>query len=82
MPSGESVKPGPPLPSDLLGELLPLVGEINDVLDPDALLSAIATQLRRIVDYRLLDIFLPGRTGSSIPPTSRAIRRRRRAASV
>jgi sigma-B regulation protein RsbU (phosphoserine phosphatase) len=55
------------MPSDLLGELLPLVGEINNVLDPDALLSAIATQLRRIVDYRLLDIFLPGPDGVLFP---------------
>ncbi len=67
MRPGESVKPGPPLPSELLGELLPLVGEINAVLDPDALLSAIATQLRRIVDYRLLDIFLPGPDGLLFP---------------
>src|SRR5262249_10306561 len=63
----ESVKPGPPLPSEILGELLPLVREINAVLDPEALLPAIATQLRRIVGYRLLDIFLPGPDGLLYP---------------
>jgi sigma-B regulation protein RsbU (phosphoserine phosphatase) len=65
--SAQSLKTGPPLPGELLGELLPLVGEINAVLDPDALLSAIAKQLRRIVDYRLLDIFLPGSDGVLVP---------------
>ncbi len=55
------------MPSELLGELLPLVGEINAVLDPDALLSAIAKQLHRIVDYRILDIFLPGSDGDLVP---------------
>jgi sigma-B regulation protein RsbU (phosphoserine phosphatase) len=63
----ESVKHGPPLPGELLAELLPLVGEINAVLDPDELLSAIARQLRRIVDYRILDIFLPEADGSLKP---------------
>jgi sigma-B regulation protein RsbU (phosphoserine phosphatase) len=65
--SADSLKSGPPLPSELLGELLPLVGEINAVLDPDELLSAIAKQLRRIVDYRILDIFLPGSDGDLVP---------------
>jgi sigma-B regulation protein RsbU (phosphoserine phosphatase) len=55
------------LPSELLADLLPLVGEINAVLDPDELLSAIAKQLRRIVDYRILDIFLPATDGSLVP---------------
>jgi sigma-B regulation protein RsbU (phosphoserine phosphatase) len=63
----ESVKHGPPLPGELLAELLPLVGEINAVLDPDELLSAIARQLRRIVDYRILDIFLPQPDGTLVP---------------
>ena len=63
----ESVKHGPPLPGELLAELLPLVGEINAVLDPDELLSAIARQIRRIVDYRILDIFLPQPDGSLAP---------------
>jgi sigma-B regulation protein RsbU (phosphoserine phosphatase) len=48
-----------PLPGELLAELLALVGDVNRVLDPDALLPAIARNLRRIVDYRVLDIFLP-----------------------
>jgi phosphoserine phosphatase RsbU/P len=65
--SADSLKSGPPLPGELLGELLPLVGEINAVLDPDELLSAIAKQLRRIVDYRILDIFLPGGDGDLVP---------------
>jgi sigma-B regulation protein RsbU (phosphoserine phosphatase) len=63
----ESVKPGPPLPGELLAELLPIVGELNAVLEPDALLSAIAVQLRRIVDYKILDIFLPEPDGSLVP---------------
>ena len=67
MRSADGLKSGPPLPGELLGELLPLVGEINAVLDPDELLSAIAKQLRRIVDYRILDIFLPGSEGDLVP---------------
>jgi phosphoserine phosphatase RsbU/P len=63
----DSVKHGPPLPGELLAELLPLVGEINAVLDPDELLSAIARQLRRIVDYQILDIFLPQPDGTLMP---------------
>jgi sigma-B regulation protein RsbU (phosphoserine phosphatase) len=63
----DSVKHGPPLPGELLAELLPLVGEINAVLDPDELLSAIARKLRRIVDYRILDIFLPEPDGTLRP---------------
>lgn len=67
MRSAEDLKPGPPLPSELLAELLPLVGEINAVLDPDELFSAIAKKLRRVVDYRILDIFLPGPEGALVP---------------
>ncbi len=67
MPPAQGLKSGPPLPSELLAELLPLVGEINTVLDPDALFSAIAKQLRRIVDYRILDIFLPAGDGDLVP---------------
>jgi len=63
----DAVKSGPPLPGELLAELLPLVGEINAVLDPDELLSAIARKLRRIVDYRILDIFLPQPDGTLTP---------------
>jgi sigma-B regulation protein RsbU (phosphoserine phosphatase) len=63
----DGVKHGPPLPGELLADLLPLVGELNAVLDPDELLSAIARQIRRIVDYRILDIFLPQPDGSLVP---------------
>jgi sigma-B regulation protein RsbU (phosphoserine phosphatase) len=63
----EGVKHSPPLPGELLAELLLLVGEINSVLDPDELLSAIAQQLRRIVDYKILDIFLPDADGVLSP---------------
>jgi hypothetical protein len=48
----------------LLGELLPIVAEISAVLDPEQLMPAIAGQLRRIVDYRILDIFLPEPDGT------------------
>jgi len=61
------VKTGPPVPGELLAELLPIVGEINSVLDPEELLSAIARQLRRIVDWKILDIFLPGPDGALVP---------------
>jgi len=43
------------------------VGEVNSVLDPDELLPAIARKLRRIVDYRILDIFLPDPEGFLVP---------------
>jgi sigma-B regulation protein RsbU (phosphoserine phosphatase) len=56
-----------PLPGELLPDLLALVGEINGVLDPDELLPAIARNLRRIVDYRILDIFLPDPEGYLAP---------------
>jgi hypothetical protein len=57
----------PALPGQLLAELLPIVGEISAVLDPGELLPAIAQQLRRIVDYRILDIFLPDKDGVLVP---------------
>jgi sigma-B regulation protein RsbU (phosphoserine phosphatase) len=56
-----------PLPSEILADLLALVGEINAVLDPDELLPTIARNLRRIVDYRILDIFLPDPDGFLAP---------------
>jgi sigma-B regulation protein RsbU (phosphoserine phosphatase) len=65
--SSESVENSPPLPEALLAELLPIVGEIGSVLDPDALLPTIARQLRRVVDYKLLDIFLPEKDGTLVP---------------
>ncbi|PYQ02191.1 MAG: serine/threonine protein phosphatase [Acidobacteria bacterium] len=65
--SPESAEKSPALPGALLSELLPIVGEIGSVLDPDALLPTIARQLRRVVDYKLLDIFLPEKDGSLTP---------------
>ena len=62
-----TLKPGPPVPGELLAELLPIVREINAVLDADELLPVIARELRRIVDYRILDIFLPEPDGTLRP---------------
>ncbi len=62
-----ALKAHPPLPGDILADLLPIVREISSVLDPDALLPAIARQLKRIVDYRILDIFLPQGDGLLYP---------------
>jgi sigma-B regulation protein RsbU (phosphoserine phosphatase) len=55
------------LAGDALAELLPIVAEINEVLDPEALLPKIAEKVRRILDYRILDIFLPAPDGSLLP---------------
>jgi sigma-B regulation protein RsbU (phosphoserine phosphatase) len=63
----KSAKPTPALPSEVLADLLPIVSEINAVLDPDALLRTIATQVRRIVNYRIMDIFLPEADGVLVP---------------
>jgi phosphoserine phosphatase RsbU/P len=62
-----TAKAKPALPGQLLAELLPIVGEISAVLDPGELLPAIAQQLRRILDYRILDIFLPEADGTLVP---------------
>ena len=43
------------------------MAEISAVLDPEELMPAIARQLRRIVDYRMLDIFLPEPDGTLVP---------------
>jgi hypothetical protein len=67
VPPPPGVKTVPPLPGELLADLLALVGEINAVLDPDELLPTIARKLRRIVDYRILDIFLPDPEGFLAP---------------
>jgi phosphoserine phosphatase RsbU/P len=56
-----------PLTAELLGRLLPIVGEINAVLDPDQLLPTIARELRRLFDYQMLDIFLPDAGGALSP---------------
>ncbi|MCL4817641.1 MAG: GAF domain-containing protein [Vicinamibacteria bacterium] len=60
-------KTPPPLPPDLLSEVLEIAAEINRVLDPEALLPAIAGHVKRLVDYRILDIFLPEADGSLRP---------------
>jgi sigma-B regulation protein RsbU (phosphoserine phosphatase) len=62
-----ALKTAPPLPGEILADLLPIVREIGSVLDPDALLPAIAQQLKRIVNYKILDIFLPGPDGVLYP---------------
>jgi len=67
VPRPPGVETGPPLPGELLADLLALVGEINGVLDPDELFPAIAQKLRRIVDYRVLDIFMPDEEGFLYP---------------
>ena len=67
VPRPPGVLTGPPLPGELLADLLALVGEINGVLDPDELFPAIARKLRRIVDYRVLDIFVPDEEGLLYP---------------
>jgi sigma-B regulation protein RsbU (phosphoserine phosphatase) len=51
------------MPGEILADLLPIVREIGSVLDKDALLPAIAAQLKRIVNYKILDIFLPAADG-------------------
>jgi len=67
MPPPPGGKTGAPLPGELLADLHALVGEIGGVLDPEELLPAIARKLRRIVDYRVLDIFLPDAEGVLTP---------------
>jgi phosphoserine phosphatase RsbU/P len=61
------LKTSSPLPGALLADLLSVVREINAVLDPVRLLPTIAQQIRRIVDYRILDIFLPDEQGDLVP---------------
>lgn len=61
------VKAAAPLPGEALAELLAIVGELAGVLEPEALFRLIAQQLRRIVDYRVLDIFLPDAEGLLAP---------------
>lgn len=53
-----------PLPGELLTELLSVVREISSLLEPERLLPTIARELRRIVDYSVLDIFLPEADGT------------------
>jgi phosphoserine phosphatase RsbU/P len=56
-----------PLEAKILEELLPIVGEVNSVLDPGELFPTIARLLRRIIDYRILDIFVAQSDGLLTP---------------
>lgn len=56
-----------PLEAKILEELLPIVGEVNAVLDPEELFPTIARELRRIIDYRILDIFVTQADGTLAP---------------
>ncbi len=60
-------KASTPLPGEVLADLLAIVGDIAGVLEPDELFHTIAQRLRRIVDYRILDIFLPDAEGYLAP---------------
>ena len=60
-------KPGAPLPGEVLADLLAIVGDVAGILEPDELFHVIAQRLRRIVDYRVLDIFLPDAEGFLAP---------------
>ncbi len=62
-----ALKPSPPLPGALLADLLSVVREVNAVLEPARLLPTIAQQVRRLVDYHILDIFLPDAEGLLVP---------------
>jgi sigma-B regulation protein RsbU (phosphoserine phosphatase) len=56
-----------PLEAKVLEELLPIVGEVNSVLDPEELFPTIARLLRRIIDYRILDLFVTQADGLLAP---------------
>src|SRR5512143_526739 len=60
-------KSGAPLPGEVLADLLAIVGDVAGILEPDELFHVIAQRLRRIVDYRILDIFLPDAEGFLAP---------------
>jgi phosphoserine phosphatase RsbU/P len=56
------------LSSDALAELLPIVGELSAVLDPEELLRAIADRVRRlVVGAKVLDIYLSEPDGFLAP---------------
>jgi sigma-B regulation protein RsbU (phosphoserine phosphatase) len=56
------------LSSDALAELLPIVGELSAVLDPEELLQAIADRVRRlVVGAKVLDIYLSEPDGFLAP---------------
>jgi sigma-B regulation protein RsbU (phosphoserine phosphatase) len=67
VPDPPGSKSTPTLPGELLVDLLSLVGEINSVLDPRELHPTIARCVRRIVDYRILEIVLPDDEGHLVP---------------
>ena len=49
---------GPSCSDDVIGEVLPIVREINAVLDPQTLLADVARKLKRLIDFAFLGIFL------------------------
>jgi sigma-B regulation protein RsbU (phosphoserine phosphatase) len=67
VPDPTGSKSTPAVPGELLADLLSLVGEINSVLDPEKLHTTIARCVRRIVDYRILEIVLPDDEGYLVP---------------
>ena len=67
VPDPRETKAGSPVPSELLAELLSLVGEIGAVLEPDELYPTIARCVRRIVDYKILEIVLPDEEDILVP---------------
>jgi sigma-B regulation protein RsbU (phosphoserine phosphatase) len=67
VPGRPSPKSDPPLPGELLADLLDLVGEIGSVLDPDELYPTIAGCVRRIVEYDILEIVRPDDEGVLVP---------------
>src|SRR6187549_432349 len=52
-----------PLTESEVAQILPAVARIESVLDPDALLPAIAKQLRSLVKYEALVLYLVGPDG-------------------
>jgi phosphoserine phosphatase RsbU/P len=50
--------PDPSCPDDVIGRVLPIVREINAVLDPETLLTDIARKLRQLIDFAFLGIYL------------------------
>jgi sigma-B regulation protein RsbU (phosphoserine phosphatase) len=52
-----------PLTESEVAQILPAVAQIESVLDPDALLPAIAKQLRSLVKYEALVLYLVGQDG-------------------
>jgi len=55
---------GDPLTESEVAQILPAVARIESVLDPDALLPAIAKQLRGLVKYEAMALYLVGSDGA------------------